>query len=90
MNYINYIKNNTLLEGIYFFKKSGILIIILIIQCFVNFKIKEQLKSSSKSRGIWKTEIFVKQHDTLTPILSDTHRWKYFIIDYKGRAPVKK
>ena len=89
---INYIKNRFLLKVIRFFKKAVIIIVslIVVIQCFVNFKVTEQLRSSSELRGIWKTEIFVHQQDTLAPLLTDDFRWNYFIIDQKGKAIVKK
>jgi len=89
---INYIKNRFLLKVIRFFKKAVIIIVslIVVIQCFVNFKVTEQLRSSSELRGIWKAEIFVHQQDTLAPLLTDDFRWNYFIIDQKGKAIVKK
>ncbi len=89
---INYIKNNTLLKVIRFFKKAMIIIVCLIVtvQCFIYFKATEQLQSSSELRGIWKAEIFIHKQDTLAPLLTDDFRWNYFIIDQKGKAIVKK
>tara|TARA_R110002073_G_scaffold296322_1_gene462301 strand:- start:11454 stop:12698 length:1245 start_codon:yes stop_codon:yes gene_type:complete len=89
---INYIKNTFLLKTIRFIKKTIIIVvtILVVIQCFFNFKATEQLRSSSKLRGIWKVETFVKQQDTIAPLLTNDDRWKYFIIDQKGKAVVKK
>ncbi|PQB08134.1 hypothetical protein BST83_14025 [Polaribacter filamentus] len=90
--YINYIKNKSFLKVIRFFKKATIIIvtILVILQCFINFKATEQLRSNSEIRGIWKVETFTKQNDTLAPLLTDSFRWRYLIIDYKKKAVVKK
>lgn len=91
LNNINYIKNRSVLNLISFLKKAFITVLILMItiQCFVNFKATEQLRSKSKLRGIWKTELFIAEHDTLAPLTTDSKRWKYFIIDYKEKAIIK-
>lgn len=39
--------------------------------------------------GIWKTTMFVKNNDTLPPMLTDTLRWKYLIVDRKGTITIK-
>ncbi|MFT4576052.1 MAG: hypothetical protein ACI9SI_000970 [Polaribacter sp.] len=90
--YINYIKNKSFLKIIRFFKKATIILIPILVtlQCFINFKATEQLRSNSKIRGIWKVETFIKQNDTLAPLLTDSLRWRYLIIDYKKKAVVKK
>ena len=92
VQYVNYIKNKPLIKIIHFFKKAAIIIIpiIVILQCFINFKATEQLRSKSKLRGIWKTEFFVVDKDTIAPLTTDSNRWKYFIIDYKEKAIIKK
>lgn len=88
---INYIKNKSVINIIRFLKKALITvsILIIVIQCFVHFKATEQLRSKSKLRGIWKTELFIIEKDTLAPLSTDTNRWKYFIIDYKEKAIIK-
>ena len=90
--YINYIKNKSFLKIIRFFKKVAIILIPILVtlQCFFNFKATEQLRSNSEMRGIWETKIFIKQNDTLAPLLTDSFRWRYLIIDYKKKAVVKK
>jgi len=92
IEYINYIKNKTLLKLIRFFKKTTIILVTVavMLQCLINFKATEQLRSKSELRGIWETEIFIKQNDTLAPLLTDSFRWKYLIIDYKKKAVIKK
>lgn len=90
--YINYIKNKSFLKVIHFIKKTLIILvfILVILQCFINFKATEQLRSNSEMRGIWETKAFIKQNDKLAPLLTDSFRWKYLIIDYKKKAVVKK
>ncbi|WP_104735448.1 DoxX family protein [Hanstruepera ponticola] len=39
--------------------------------------------------GIWETTYFIKNKDTMPPLLTDTERWRYLIIDYKDRATIK-
>ncbi len=39
--------------------------------------------------GIWETAYFIKNNDTLPPLVTDFDRWRYLIIDYKDRATVK-
>ena len=92
VQYLDYIKNKTLLKVIRFFKKVLIILVftLVILQCFIHFKATEQLRSNSEMRGIWETKIFIKQNDTLAPLLTDSFRWKYLIIDYKKKAVVKK
>ena len=39
--------------------------------------------------GIWETEQIIKNGDTMPPLLSDKHRWRYLIIERKGSVIVK-
>lgn len=39
--------------------------------------------------GIWEANIFVKNGDTLAPLMNDIERWRYLLIDYKDRATIK-
>jgi len=88
---INHLKNKSAIKIIRFLKKALITvsILIIVIQCLVHFKATEQLRSKSKLRGIWKTELFIIDKDTLAPLITDSKRWKYFIIDYKEKAIIK-
>ena len=83
--------NKSAIKIIRFLKKALITvsILIIVIQCLVHFKATEQLRSKSKLRGIWKTELFIIDKDTLAPLITDSKRWKYFIIDYKEKAIIK-
>ena len=90
--YATYIKNKSLLKVISFLKKAIqiIVIILVFVQCFIQFKATAQLKSKSKLYGIWEADLFIKENDTLLPLITDNYRWRYLIIDYKGKAAVKK
>lgn len=89
---VTYIKSKRLLKVISFFKKlmQVVVIILVFIQCFVQFKATAQLKNKSELYGIWKTELFIKNNDTLASLLTDSYRWRYLIIDFKDKAVVKK
>lgn len=39
--------------------------------------------------GIWEVSTFVKNADTLPPLLTDQNRWRYLIVDRKGSATIK-
>ena len=62
----------------------------IMIQSIAQFDITDQLKMDSKFYGIWEVERFEKNNDTLPPLLTDTHRWRYLILDRKQTAFVKK
>ena len=90
--YTNYVDNSMLVKGSKLIKKTIIIMVTLaiIIQCFIKFKATEQLRSNSALRGIWETELFIKDQDTIPPLLTDGDRWRYLIIDFKKEAIVKK
>ncbi|EDP71270.1 hypothetical protein FBALC1_02262 [Flavobacteriales bacterium ALC-1] len=39
--------------------------------------------------GIWQTETFVINNDTIPPLITDTNRWRYLIVEKKGQSVVK-
>jgi len=39
--------------------------------------------------GIWETETFAINNDTIPPLITDENRWRYLIIERKGRSVVK-
>jgi hypothetical protein len=66
--------------------------IILISACILGYL--GELNISDKNHrphfyGIWETETYVINNDTLLPLLTDQNRWRYLIIERKGRASVK-
>ncbi len=39
--------------------------------------------------GIWEVQTFIKNKDTLPPLITDSLRWRYLVIDRKNSASVK-
>ncbi|MFT5892416.1 MAG: hypothetical protein ACI9Y7_002526, partial [Dokdonia sp.] len=39
--------------------------------------------------GIWEASHFIKNGDTLLPLITDDYRWRYLIVDLKEEATVK-
>lgn len=39
--------------------------------------------------GIWEVKRFIKNNDTLQPLITDDERWRYLILDFVNRATVK-
>jgi len=67
-----------------------LLTVVVIIQCFVRFNMRDQLKTKSEFYGIWESQLFIKNNDTLAPLLTDSYRWRYLIVNFKKKAAVKK
>jgi hypothetical protein len=86
------LKNTNLKKIIAISKRFLVLVVIgaVIIQTLIRFKATEQLKEKSEFYGIWETQSFVKNKDILSPLLTDTYRWRYLIVDEKNKAIVKK
>jgi hypothetical protein len=66
--------------------------IVLIAACILGYM--GELNVTDKNHrphlyGIWETETFVINNDTLPPLITDKNRWRYLIIERKGRAVVK-
>ncbi|MDH7445863.1 hypothetical protein [Aquimarina sp. 2201CG14-23] len=59
-------------------------------QAIIQFDIREQTKERSEFYGIWESHLFIKNRDTLQPLLTDQSQWRYLIIDQKKQAIVKK
>jgi len=39
--------------------------------------------------GIWEVDKFIKNQDTIPPLLTDTSRWKRLIVNYSERASIQ-
>ncbi|BAO75993.1 DoxX family protein [Winogradskyella sp. PG-2] len=66
--------------------------LIIIVACFLGYL--GELNVSDKNHkpsfyGIWESELFIKNSDTITPLITDSQRWHYLIIERKGNAIVK-
>lgn len=68
----------------------AIFTILVIGQSIVQFNIRDQLREESEFYGIWEAELFIMNNDTLPPLLTDLHRWRYFVVDQQSTAAVKK
>ncbi len=69
---------------------TALLAIVIVVQCFVRFDMRDQLKTKSELYGIWESRVFVKNSDTLAPLLTDDYQWRYLIVDLKKKAVIKK
>ncbi len=53
----------------------------------------EQSRSNENNQpylyGIWEATQVIKNHDTIPPLVTDSTRWRYLIIERKNRAMVK-
>ena len=51
----------------------------------------DRSKNSEKPflHGIWEATEFIKEKDTIPPLITDKNRWRYLIIDRKNRATIK-
>ncbi len=39
--------------------------------------------------GIWETQLFIKNSDTIPPLVTDNYRWRYLLVERNKRAIVK-
>ena len=69
---------------------TALLAFVIVVQCFVRFNLRDQLKTKSEFYGIWESQLFIKNNDTLPPLLTDSYQWRYLIVDLKKKAAVKK
>ncbi|WP_179343482.1 DoxX family protein [Winogradskyella ursingii] len=66
--------------------------IILLVACVLGYL--GELNVTDKNHkphlyGIWESELFVKNSDTIAPLITSSNRWRYLVIENKGRAIVK-
>lgn len=72
--------------------KIFVLVIITALFSFQGFSVMKSRKSSllqAPFYGIWEAKIMIKNGDTLPPLLTDSTRWRYLILDRKNKASVK-
>jgi hypothetical protein len=72
--------------------KKVLLPILLVAGCILSYL--GQLNISDENHrpelyGIWKTETFVRNNDTIPPLTTDDSRWNYLLIERKYKALVK-
>ncbi|MDT3403186.1 DoxX family protein [Mucilaginibacter terrae] len=56
--------------------------------CFASVKTYGDAAPKPALYGIYETQSFVRNHDTLAPLTTDTTRWRRLVIGYKGYARV--
>ncbi len=88
--YYQPINNKKYLKIIRILKIVGLSIIILGASIFM-FQAERKLNNYKKPvfYGVWETEYFIKNKDTLLPLITDGKRWRYLIIQKKDKALVK-
>lgn len=72
--------------------KLILLPIILVVGCILsylgNLNISD-VNHRPELYGIWETKTFVRNNDTVPPLVTDSHRWRYLLIERKDKAIVK-
>ncbi|WP_405207338.1 DoxX family protein [Aquimarina sp. LLG6339-5] len=89
--YYHPIKNNEYHKVIFWIKSIGLFIVVSLIS--FNFYTTESHRGNNREKpllyGIWEASYFIKNGDTIKPLITDNDRWRYLIIDLKDKATVK-
>lgn len=91
-NFYNPINDKEYHKIIFWFKTASIFILVGIMayQGYNNERSDYGDKRSKPALyGIWEVTHFIKNGDTLPPLLTDSKRWHYLVIDWKDRAVIK-
>jgi hypothetical protein len=90
-NHYHPIKSPKYHNVIFWIKSIGLIVIIGLMS--FNFYTTESHRGNKRIKpnlyGIWEASYFVKNGDTLQPLITDTYRWRYLIVDFKDVATVK-
>ncbi|WP_378182707.1 DoxX family protein [Aquimarina sp. SS2-1] len=90
-HYYHPIKSAKYHKVIFWMKSIGICILVGFIS--FNFYTTESHRGNDRKKpllyGIWEASYFVKNGDTLQPLITDGYRWRYLIVDLKDVATVK-
>lgn len=89
-NYYNPINNKTYHKVIFWCK--SILLILIAGLFFIQMAGNDRGKNYNNKPplyGVWEVEEYIKEGDTLKPIITDAERWRYLIIEEPHRAIVK-
>ncbi|SEL48522.1 DoxX-like family protein [Aquimarina amphilecti] len=89
--YYHPVKNNKYHKVIFWIKSIGLFILVSLIS--FNFYTTESHRGNNREKpllyGIWEASSFIKNGDTLQPLITDNYRWRYLIVDLKDKATVK-
>ena len=90
-NYHHPIKNVKYHKVVFWIKSIGLFIIVGFIS--FNFHTTESHRGNNRKKpllyGIWEVSCFIKNGDTLQPLITEDYRWRYLIVDLKDKATVK-
>jgi hypothetical protein len=90
-NYYHPVKNTKYHKVIFWIKSIGLFILVSFIS--FNFYTTESHRGNNRKKpalyGIWEASSFIKNGDTLQPLITDYYRWRYLIVDFKEEAIVK-
>ncbi len=90
-NFYHPIKNTKYHKVIFWIKTIGLIILISFIS--FNFYTTESHRDNNRKKpllyGIWEATHFIKNGDTIQPLITDDFRWRYLIVDLKDQATVK-
>ncbi len=90
-NYYHPIKKAKYHKVIFWIKSIGLLLLVSFIS--FNFYTTESHRDKNRKKpllyGIWEATHFIKNGDTLQPLITDNFRWRYLIVDLKDEATVK-
>lgn len=89
--YYNPITDKTYHKVIFWIKTGGLILVILGLSFFGHTSEIDRVKDREKPYlyGIWEASIFIKNGDTIPPLITDVQRWRYLIIDQKASATLK-
>ncbi len=89
--YYHPVKDKTYHKAIFWIKTIGLVAVVSLMS--VNFYSVEQSRGDYQDKpflyGIWEVKLFIKNNDTLPPLITDDKRWRYLIIDGNNRTTVK-
>ena len=90
-NYYHPIKSTKYHKVIFWIKTIGLIVLLSFIS--FNFYTTESHRGENRKKpplyGIWEATHFIKNGDTLQPLITDNFRWRYLIVDLKDEATVK-
>lgn len=90
-HYYHPIKGAKYHKIIFWIKSIGLFILISFIS--FNFYTTESHRGNNRKKpllyGIWEASYFIKNGDTLQPLITDDFRWRYLVVDVKDKATVK-
>ncbi|WP_460217739.1 DoxX family protein [Psychroserpens sp. MEBiC05023] len=91
INYYHPIKDRTYFKAIFWLKTIALAFIIVGV-CITGYISERNLGHKREKPflyGIWEVSQFIKNKDTIPPLITDYKRWRYFVLDHKGKVVIK-